>query len=53
MLINGKGYDIFLEFLKSYLKTTLQIKNLELVSKPAYKTLMWYVNGGNNSGKLS
>lgn len=53
ILINGKGYDIFLEFLKSYLKTTLQIKNLELVSKPAYKTLMWYVNGGNNSGKLS
>ena len=47
-ILVGKGYTEFLEFLKGCLKTPLQIKNLELVSKPAYKTLKEYVDGGNN-----
>lgn len=47
ILVN-KEYTEFLEFLKGYLKTPLQIKNLELVSKPAYKTLKEYVDGRNN-----
>lgn len=47
-ILTDKGYTEFLEFLKGCLKTPLQIKNLELVSKPAYKTLKEYIDGRNN-----
>lgn len=48
IILTNKGYSEFLEFLKGCLKTPLQVKNLELVSKPAYKTLKEYVDGRNN-----
>lgn len=37
------GLDTFKNYLGKYLKTDLQKRNLELVSSPAYKTLVEYV----------
>lgn len=48
-ILKNNGYTEFLDYLKSFLKTPLQIRNLELVSKPAYKTLKKYINEGTNT----
>lgn len=43
ILKNNLGYDRFLEYLSAPLTTDLLRRNLKLVSKPAYKTLLEYV----------
>ena len=47
ILKDDLGIDTFRRYLGSYLSSDLQRKNLELVSGPAYKVLLEYVNREN------
>ena len=41
------GAEEFNNYLKQYLKTDLQKRNLDLITLPAYKSLLQYVTGNN------
>lgn len=44
---NNLGAEEFNNYLKQYLKTDLQKRNLDLITLPAYKSLLQYVTGNN------
>lgn len=50
IIINNLGVDELNNYLKQYLKTDLQKRNLDLVILPAYKSLLHYYVTGNNQG---
>ena len=44
---NNLGAEEFNNYLKQYLKTDLQKRNLDLITLPAYKSLLQYVTRNN------
>ena len=46
----NQGIEAFIDYLGSFLSTEAQKRNLNLVARPAYKTLLEYVRKNNSNG---